>query len=318
MVAANHGRLYTVFEYLLNGNNMIPQQHENIGQQQVRLIDGRALAVSLRAEVLATSEHFAAHGIQACLAIVFVGNDPASEAYASSLEREGNRCGITVLRSTLDLSASAAELRAELTRLGADQRVHGVILQQPLPPHIRIEDVIDAIPIAKDVDGASPTSQGRLSGHLGNGFVPATPLAVMLLLKKTAAWPLRGRRVVVIGKSGVVGLPVSLLLLQENATVTVTHKDTADLARHVRDAEVVVSATGVPGLITGEMLSPGTVVIDVGTTFVNGVLKGDVDYASVEYVASELTPVPGGVGPVTNVALMHNVLRATEQFHLRP
>ena len=284
--------------------------------QALGLLDGRALATSLRADVLAKSVDFASRGLQPCLAIVLVGDDPSSEAYALSLEREGQRCGIRVLRSSLSGDASVPTLRGELERLGKDKAIHGVILQQPLPDHLAIEDVIDAIPIAKDVDGASPTSQGRLSGHLGTGFVPATPLAVMMLLEKSRAWPLRGRRVTVVGKSGVVGLPVSLLLLQQNATVTITHKETKDLARHLRDAEIVVTATGVPGLITGDMLAPGAVVIDVGTTFVDGVLKGDVDFESVRFVASELTPVPGGVGPVTNVALMHNVLLAAEQLQL--
>ena len=278
------------------------------------LLDGRALATSLCEEVRAKSAAFASRHITVCLAVVLVGDDPASEAYAVALEREGDRCGIRVTRSTLPADAATATLREELERLGGAASVHGVILQQPLPPSIKIEDVIDAIPIAKDVDGASPTSQGRLSGHLGTGFVPATPLAVMLLLAKSRLWPIVGRRVTVVGKSGVVGLPVSLLLLQQNATVTITHKDTRDLAHHVRDAEIVVTATGVPGLITGEMLAPGAVVIDVGTTFVNGTLKGDVDFAGASLVASELTPVPGGVGPVTNVALMHNVLLAAEQL----
>lgn len=285
-----------------------------IDPTQAGLLDGRALAASLREEAGTRSSALAICGIVACLAIVLVGNDPASEAYAVSLEREGQRCGIRVLRSSLPSHAAVSALRTELERLGSDPTVHGVILQQPLPSHLAISDVIDAIPVAKDIDGASPTSQGRLSGHLGTGLVPATPLAVMMLLQKSRAWPLAGRRVTVVGKSGVVGLPVSLLLLQQNATVTITHKETKDLAHHLRDAEVVVTATGVPGLITGDMLAPGVVVIDVGTTFVDGLLKGDVDFASVNVVASELTPVPGGVGPVTNVALMHNVLSAAEQL----
>jgi methylenetetrahydrofolate dehydrogenase (NADP+)/methenyltetrahydrofolate cyclohydrolase len=278
------------------------------------LIDGRALAASLRDDVLQASKRLNGRGVEPCLAIVLVGDDPASAAYASSLEKEGSRCGVTVVRSTLPALAQAVEVRLEMQRLGRMPHVHGVILQQPMPPHLLIENVVDAMPVDKDVDGTSPTSLGRLGGHLGNGFVPATPLAVLLLLQKTQVWPLRGRRVTVIGKSGVVGLPVSLLLMQENATVTVTHKETRDLAYHVRSAEVVVSAAGVPGLITGDMLQPGAVVIDVGTTFVNGVLRGDVDFESAQGIASEITPVPGGVGPVTNVALMRNVLYAARNL----
>ncbi len=275
-------------------------------------IDGRALAATLRTSVHASSVKLIARGIEPCLAIILVGDDPASEAYATSLQREGARCAVRVQRSLLPGHASSSELIAALEMLGGDPLVHGIILQQPLPAHLSIEEIIAAMPVNKDVDAASPTSQGRLSGQLGNGFIPATPLAVMALLRHTKGWPLRGRRVAVVGKSAVVGLPVALLLLQENATVTVTHKDTIDLGRHLRDAEVVISATGVPGLIKGDMIAPGAVVIDVGTTFVDGVLKGDIDSASVAPVASELTPVPGGVGPLTNVALMQNVLRAAE------
>jgi methylenetetrahydrofolate dehydrogenase (NADP+)/methenyltetrahydrofolate cyclohydrolase len=280
-------------------------------------IDGRALAASLRAEVLAASSELLARGVRPCLAIVLVGDNPASEAYAASLEREGQRCGIRVLRSALPAFVDAEELRGELTHLGAASEVHGVLLQQPLPPHLRIKDLIDAVPVSKDVDGASPTSLGLLGGNLGSGFVPATPQAIMLLLAQTKAWPPKGRCVTVIGKSGVVGLPVALLLMQENATVTVTHKETIDLPYHLRSAEVVISAAGVPGLVTGAMLRPGVVLIDAGTTYIDGVLKGDIDFESARAVASELTPVPGGVGPVTNVALMRNVVRAASEASLR-
>jgi methylenetetrahydrofolate dehydrogenase (NADP+)/methenyltetrahydrofolate cyclohydrolase len=166
------------------------------------------------------------------------------------------------------------------------------------------------MPEEKDVDGASPVNQGRLAFATGARFIPATPAAVMLLLERSAAWPLAGRDVTVIGRSNVVGLPVSLLLMAQNATVTVTHKDTIDIKHHVRDAEIVVVAAGAPHLVDASWLRPGAVVIDVGTTVVDGKLLGDVDFESAATVASEITPVPGGVGPVTNVALMRNVLAA--------
>ncbi|MEA2666026.1 MAG: methylenetetrahydrofolate dehydrogenase / methenyltetrahydrofolate cyclohydrolase, partial [Candidatus Eremiobacteraeota bacterium] len=207
-----------------------------------------------------------------------------------------------------------AALRARLEALGADPLVHGVILQQPLPPHLGIRRIAEAMPPAKDVDGANPVNLGRLAFASGTEFVPATPMACLLLLERSSRWPLRGMRACVIGRSNVVGLPVALLLMARDATVTVTHKETRDLARHTRDAEIVVSATGVPGLVRAEMIAPGATVIDVGTTFVDGALVGDVAYDEVAAVAGEITPVPGGVGPVTNVALMRNVVLAAERL----
>jgi methylenetetrahydrofolate dehydrogenase (NADP+)/methenyltetrahydrofolate cyclohydrolase len=169
------------------------------------------------------------------------------------------------------------------------------------------------MPPHKDVDGTNPINQGRLAFGSGTDFVPATPAAVMLLIDRSPHRELRGVRATVVGRSGVVGLPVTLLLMARDATVTSTHKETRDLPRHTRDAEVLVTATGVPGLIRADMVAPGATVIDVGTTFVDGALLGDVAYGEVATVAGAITPVPGGVGPVTNVALMRNVVLAAER-----
>ncbi|MBV8298527.1 MAG: bifunctional 5,10-methylenetetrahydrofolate dehydrogenase/5,10-methenyltetrahydrofolate cyclohydrolase [Candidatus Eremiobacteraeota bacterium] len=278
-----------------------------------RILDGRALAAELRAEIAVRSERLRARGIAPCLVVALVGEDAASSAYVRSIEREGAKTGVEVRVDALAAAASEDQVRARLSALGDDAQVHGVILQQPLPPHLGIRRIAEAMPPHKDVDGANPVNLGRLAFASGTEFVPATPMAVMLLLERSARWPLRGVRACVVGRSNVVGLPVALLLMARDATVTVTHKETRDLARHTRDAEIVVVATGVPNLLRAAMIAPGATVIDVGTTFVDGKLVGDAAYDEVAQVAAEITPVPGGVGPVTNVALMRNVVLAAER-----
>ncbi|HZZ64490.1 MAG TPA: bifunctional 5,10-methylenetetrahydrofolate dehydrogenase/5,10-methenyltetrahydrofolate cyclohydrolase, partial [Candidatus Baltobacteraceae bacterium] len=218
--------------------------------------------------------------------------------------------GIAVHVEELERESTASHIRRRLQNLGEDPAVHGVLLQQPLPPHLSIRTIADAIPIHKDVDGTHPTNQGRLAFGSGALFVPATPAAVMLLLERSPHWPLSGRNAVMVGRSVVVGAPVAMLMLSHDATVTVLHKESASLQPYVRMADVVVVATGVPGLIRGEDIAPGATVIDVGTTVVDDELKGDVDFESAVNVAGAITPVPGGVGPVTNVALLRNVIKA--------
>jgi methylenetetrahydrofolate dehydrogenase (NADP+)/methenyltetrahydrofolate cyclohydrolase len=255
-----------------------------------------------------------ARGIEPHLVVAVAGEDAAGMAYVHGLVREGERVGVLVTVDALDATAVTGDVRALLERLGADPSVHGVILQQPLPHHLDIRHIADAMPPGKDVDGANPVNAGRLVFGSGSAFVPATPSAVMALLERSSHWPLSGVRACMVGRSTVVGLPVSLLMLRANATVTVAHGATIDLRRHTRDAEVLVVATGVPGLIRADMVLPGATVIDVGTTFVDGKLTGDVAYAEVAEVAGAITPVPGGVGPVTNVALMRNVVLAAERL----
>ena len=278
------------------------------------IIDGRAVAEELRSDLRTRSAQLRARGVIPRLVVAIVGEDASSLAYVKSLVNVGAKVGIDVAIDALPRDAPQAAVRAQLRRLGDDANVHGIILQQPLPPHLLIRQIADAVRPDKDVDGTNPMNQGRLAFGSGTLFVPATPAAVMILLERSPAWPLRGKRAVMVGRSNVVGLPVALLMMAQNATVITTHKETIDLARYTREAEVLVVATGVPGLITGEMVLPGATVIDVGTTVIDGRLVGDVAYESAAAVAGAITPVPGGVGPVTNVALMRNVIDAAERL----
>ena len=281
------------------------------------ILDGKALAADLRTELLERTNALRERGIHPRLTIVFVGENESSLAYVRNLVRTGERVGVDVDVDRLPERASAAEIREHLERLRDDASVHGVMLQQPLPPHLSIREIADAIPVHKDVDGTHPTNQGHLAFGSGTEFVPATPAAVMLLLERSPHWPLRGRTAVMIGRSIVVGAPVALLMLAQDATVTVLHKESESLQPYTRTADVVVVATGVPNLIGGDDIKPGATVIDVGTTVVDGVLKGDVDYESASKVAGAITPVPGGVGPVTNVALLRNVVKSAERIFAR-
>jgi len=279
-----------------------------------RILDGRALARALQGDLIARSAALAVRGVRPRLVVVVVGADPASAAYVRSIERVAAKVGVLVDVDALAHDAGDEEIRAHLIERGADPLTHGVILQQPLPAGRSIKQIADAVPPGKDVDGTNPINQGRLAFGSGTEFVPATPAAVMLLLQRSGKWPLAGRVATVVGRSAVVGLPVSLLLIGERATVTVTHRATVDLRAYVERAEVLVVAAGVPNLIPGAWLREGATVIDVGTTVRDGVLLGDVDYPSALERAGEITPVPGGVGPVTNVALLRNVIAAAERL----
>lgn len=278
------------------------------------ILDGRALANELRADLRLRTAALRARGCRPRLAVVIVGEDAASVVYVKSLVGAAERIGVDVAVVALSALADEAAVRERLRELGHDPDVHGIILQQPLPPHLAIRRIADAMPPQKDVDGANPFNQGLLAFGSGTDFVPATPAAVMLLLERSPQRELRGVRACVVGRSNVVGLPVTLLLMAQDATVTSTHRFTRDLALHTRAAEVLVVATGVPGLIRADMVMPGATVIDVGTTFVDGKLVGDVAFDEVAAVAGAVTPVPGGVGPVTNVALVRNVVAAAERL----
>jgi methylenetetrahydrofolate dehydrogenase (NADP+)/methenyltetrahydrofolate cyclohydrolase len=277
------------------------------------ILDGRSLAADLRTELVARTAALREAGIHPKLSVVFVGENESSLAYVRNLERTGERVGIDVAVDRLGEHATAADVRARFRKLANDPRVHGVMLQQPLPPHLAIREIADAMPADKDVDGTHPTNQGHLAFGSGTEFVPATPAAVMLLLERSPHWPLRGRRAVMIGRSIVVGAPVAMLMLAQDASVTILHKESSSLQPYVKMAEIVVVAAGAPGLIHGNDLASGATVIDVGTTLVDGVLKGDVDFESAVTVAGAITPVPGGVGPVTNVALLRNVVKSAER-----
>jgi len=278
-----------------------------------QILDGKALAADLRTELLARTSALREAGIHPKLVIVFVGENESSVAYVRNLVRTGERVGVAVEVDHLPEHASLIDVRARLERLYGDPTVHGVMLQQPLPPHLRIREIADAIPPHKDVDGSNPTNQGHLAFGSGTEYVAATPAAVMLLLERSPHWPLRGRRAVMVGRSVVVGLPVAMLMLAQNATVTILHKESAGLQPDLKLADVVVIATGVPGMLRGEDIKPGATVVDVGTTIVDGTLRGDVDFDSAVLVAGAITPVPGGVGPVTNIALLRNVVKSAER-----
>lgn len=277
------------------------------------ILDGRSLAADLRTELAARTSALRESGVHPRLAVVFVGENESSVAYVRNLARTGERVGIDVVVDRLPGDAKPAEIRSRLEALHEDAATHGVMLQQPLPAHLAIREIADAIPAHKDVDGTHPTNQGHLAFGSGTEYVPATPAAVMLLLERSPHWPLRGRRAVMIGRSIVVGAPVAMLMLAQDASVTILHKESSDLQPYLKMAEIVVVAAGSPGLVRGSDLMPGATVIDVGTTLVDGVLKGDVDFESAVAVAGAITPVPGGVGPVTNVALLRNVVKAAER-----
>lgn len=278
-----------------------------------RILDGRALAAELREGLSRRAAALHAAGTVPRLLVVMVGQDESSVAYVRGMRALGTKIGVAVDVDVLSPDSGDGDVRGALERADADPTVHGVILQQPLPAPLQIRRIASAMPERKDVDGTNPINQGRLAFATGARFVPATPAAVMLLLERSAMWPLSGHDVTVVGRSNVVGLPVSLLLMAQNATVTVTHKETVDIREHTRRASVVVVAVGVPGLVDASWIRPGATVIDVGTTVVGGTLRGDVDPSAFS-VAGEVTPVPGGVGPVTNVALMRNLIGAAESL----
>jgi methylenetetrahydrofolate dehydrogenase (NADP+) / methenyltetrahydrofolate cyclohydrolase len=273
----------------------------------VELLDGRRVAAELKEEVIALAAEPHPAGPVGALAIV-VGNDEASLAYTRRLETLCAEIGIGARLVTVGEDAATAEVVQRVAELGTDPEVAGIIVQQPLPAGIDSSAVTATIDPSKDVDGVTSENAGRLM--LGQpAFVPATAAGVMEILRYYGI-DVSGRRAVVIGRSAVVGKPLALLLLAQNATVTVCHSRTVDLPEVTRSGDLVVAAAGRPGLVTAEMIREGAVVIDVGTNFVDGRMVGDVDFEGVAEVAGALTPVPGGVGPVTNLMLLLNVLAA--------
>jgi methylenetetrahydrofolate dehydrogenase (NADP+)/methenyltetrahydrofolate cyclohydrolase len=277
-----------------------------------RLLTGAPIAAEIRAGV---NEEVAAfrrrHGIAPTLAVVLVGNDAPSAVYLAQILRSCRNVGITAREVQVSGRVSAAELRARIEELNETASVHGIIVQMPLPKRIPLSAVIDALDPAKDVDGLHPRNVGLMA--LGyDAFLPTTAQAAVEILRQSGI-ELDGREAVVVGRSNVVGKPAALLLLREHASVTVLHSHSRDLAAHLRRADVVVVAVGKPGLVTGSMLKPGAVVVDVGINVVDGRIVGDVDFESARDVVSAITPVPGGVGPVTNALLMTHVLRAARE-----
>lgn len=280
------------------------------------IIDGKAIASAIFAEVASgVSELAAAGGTLPGLAVVLVGEDPASMVYVGRKLAQTRKVGFHSFEHRLPTETSEAELLARIAQLNADPLVHGILVQLPLPPHIRANRVLDAIEPLKDVDGFHPVNVGRLS--IGTeGLVPCTPLGCMLLLD-TVIEDFRGLKAVVIGKSNIVGKPVAMLLLERECTVTVTHIATRGLAEIVRSADIVIAAAGSPGLVRGDWVKPGAVVIDVGinrvgTPGIDSRLVGDTAFVELGHAAA-ITPVPGGVGPMTVACLLRNTLIAAKK-----
>ncbi len=276
-----------------------------------QLIDGTALSRHIRAQIGERAAALAARGRRPGLAVILVGDDPASSVYVRNKVKACADHGLHSVLEKYEATLPQAALLARIEALNADPAIHGILVQMPLPRHIDPHKVIEAIATAKDVDGFSVHSAGSLMTGLP-GLRPATPYGCMKLIESTGI-DLKGRNAVVIGRSNTVGKPMALLLLQANATVTVCHSATPDLALHTRQADVVVAAVGRRNTLTADMVKPGAVVIDVGMNRNDeGKLCGDVDFAAVREVAGWITPVPGGVGPMTITMLLANTLQAAE------
>jgi methylenetetrahydrofolate dehydrogenase (NADP+)/methenyltetrahydrofolate cyclohydrolase len=282
-----------------------------------KIIDGKSLAAEVRASLRPAVEQLAARGRRPGLAAILVGDDPASRIYVRNKLRACDETGLRRVLHEYPAGVDEATLLARVTELDRDPRVHGILVQLPLPPQIDERRVLSAVSPAKDVDGFHVQNLGLLVAGRP-GFLPCTPAGVMRMLESEAV-PLAGRRAVVVGRSNIVGKPVALLLLQKDATVTICHSKTVDLAAITRQADVLVAAAGRVGLITAEMVKPGACVIDVGTNRLpDGKLCGDVDFERVKSVAGWLTPVPGGVGPMTVAMLLSNTVRAALQLNEAP
>jgi methylenetetrahydrofolate dehydrogenase (NADP+) / methenyltetrahydrofolate cyclohydrolase len=277
-----------------------------------QLIDGVALSRQIRAEVAQRAAALTARGRQPGLAVILVGEDPASATYVRNKVKACAEAGVHSVLEKYDAGMTEPELMARLDALNADPAIHGILVQMPLPRHIDPHKVIERISTAKDVDGYSVQSAGDLMAGLP-GFRPCTPWGCMKLIESTGV-PVKGRHAVVIGRSNTVGKPMALLLLQANATVTICHSATADIGAHTRQADIVVVATGRRGTLRGDMVKPGAIVIDVGINRDDaGKLCGDVDFPSVAPLASHITPVPGGVGPMTIAMLLMNTIESAER-----
>lgn len=287
------------------------------------LIDGKAIAADIHNEVKAEVEAlYQKTGQRPCLATVLVGEDPASQSYVRSKGRACENLGMKSIGHKLPETATQEEVEALVKELNADPQVNGILVQIPMPRHLDEEAILGAISIEKDVDGFHPVNIGRLAMKGREPlFVPCTPYGCIVLLERTGI-KIEGANAVVLGRSNIVGLPVSMLLLVKNATVTVCHSKTRDLAAITRQADILVAAIGRAGFVTAEMVKPGAVVIDVGINRIEdpGALKGsrlvgDVDFESVKEVAGAITPVPGGIGPMTIAMLMKNTAAAFKLQH---
>lgn len=277
------------------------------------ILDGRAMGMEIRAELREDVARFGLmYGKNPGLVIVRVEGDAASGVYSKAILRIANDVGVQARLEQLPETTSSDALRSTLLGLNKDESVHGVIVQMPLPAHLSQKVVIDTLAASKDIDGICSESAGNLFLGLPS-FLPSTAAAVMEILERTST-PLAGKRVIVLGRSNVVGKPLAMMLLQKNATVTVCHSRTADLPSFTRQADILIAAVGRANMVTGEMVHAGATVIDVGiNSLPEGGIVGDVDFASVREVAGALTPTPGGIGPLTNVVLLKQCIQAAWQ-----
>jgi methylenetetrahydrofolate dehydrogenase (NADP+)/methenyltetrahydrofolate cyclohydrolase len=277
-----------------------------------RILDGKSLAAAIRASVREKVAALAARGVRPGLAVILAGDDPASKVYVRNKTRACEETGIRSTQIDYPSSIPQAELLRRIDALNADPAVHGILVQLPLPDGIDGGKVLEAVSPAKDVDGFHPANLGALLAGRPR-FVPGTPSGAMRLLDQ-ASIPLAGRRAVIVGRSNIVGKPLSLLLLQRDATVTICHSKSENLASVTREADILIAAVGRPKLIGAAMVKPGACVVDVGVNrLADGSLAGDVDFAAVREVAGAITPVPGGVGPMTIAMLLENCLKAAQQ-----
>jgi len=283
-------------------------------------IDGKAKAAELAESITQqTAELLDQHGIKPGLAVVIIGEDPASQVYVRNKKRTAESCGFHSVQHTLAVDAPEAEVLKLIDELNKDDAIHGILVQLPLPAHLDEQAITQAIMPSKDVDGFHFINIGKLTaGQTADAFVPCTPAGCMLMIEDELGNDLSGKSAVVIGRSNIVGKPMASLLLQANATVTITHSRTKDLSQVVAGADIIVAAVGRPDMVKADWVKPGAVVIDVGINRVEKIidgetkmgLTGDVDYDDVCKVAAAVTPVPGGVGPMTITMLMANTLRS--------
>lgn len=276
------------------------------------IIDGKAIAAAVRAQVAAEVADLAARGIKPGLAVVLVGEDPASQTYVRNKEKQAVAAGMHSEVHRMSADVSTADVLARVAALNRATQIHGILVQLPLPDQVDEQQVLEAIRPEKDVDGFHPVNVGRLHSG-GNPLLPCTPAGCMELIDSTGV-ALKGAEAVVVGRSNIVGKPMAALLLRRHCTVTVCHSRTRDLAAHTRAADVLIAAVGRAKMITGEMIKPGAVVIDVGINRdAEGKLVGDVDFAGAAAVAGHITPVPGGVGPMTIAMLLKNTVEAARR-----
>ena len=279
---------------------------------KAKLIDGKALAAAVKQEAAEQVEALKAKGVKPCLAVVLVGEDPASQVYVRGKINDCAQCGIESRSIRLPETTTQEELLAQVKVLAQDPTVHGILVQLPLPSQIDEKAIIEAIPPEKDVDGFSPVNVGRM--QIGEPcYLPCTPAGCIRMIESTGT-QIMGKHAVVIGRSNIVGKPAAMLLLAKNATVTICHSKTQNLQELCASADILVAAVGRAGFVTGEMVKPGAVVIDVGINRgADGKLHGDVDFEAAAEKASWITPVPGGVGPMTRAMLMLNTVEAARR-----